>query len=82
MSAAEFDLFYGMQEKKLMVRVLFVCLGNICRSPMAEAVFAHKVRVAGLEDRIKADPARMGDWHIGQPPHRGTRALPLSEALP
>ena len=58
-----------------MVRVLFVCLGNICRSPMAEAVFAHKVRAAGLENEIEADSAGTGDWHIGQPPHRGTRAL-------
>ena len=58
-----------------MVRVLFVCLGNICRSPMAEAVFAHKVRAAGLEEVIEADSAGTGDWHVGQPPHRGTRAL-------
>ena len=58
-----------------MVRVLFVCLGNICRSPMAEAVFASKVKAAGLEGKIEADSAGTGDWHIGQPPHRGTRAL-------
>ena len=58
-----------------MVRVLFVCLGNICRSPMAEAVFAHKVRAAGLEEVIEADSAGTGDWHIGEVPHRGTRAL-------
>lgn len=58
-----------------MVRVLFVCLGNICRSPMAEAVFAHQVRAAGLEEVITADSAGTGDWHIGQPPHRGTRTL-------
>ena len=58
-----------------MVRVLFVCLGNICRSPMAEAVFAHKVKAAGLENEIQADSAGTGDWHLGQPPHRGTRDL-------
>lgn len=55
-----------------MVRVLFVCLGNICRSPMAEAVFMHKVKAAGLEDRIEADSAGTGHWHIGHPPHEGT----------
>ena len=58
-----------------MVRVLFVCLGNICRSPMAEAVFAHKVKAVGLEEVIEADSAGTGDWYVGQPPHRGTRAL-------
>lgn len=58
-----------------MVRVLFVCLGNICRSPMAEAVFAHQVRAAGLEKVIEADSAGTGDWHIGEQPHRRTRAL-------
>ncbi|WJH33380.1 low molecular weight phosphotyrosine protein phosphatase [Paenibacillus sp. CC-CFT747] len=58
-----------------MIRVLFVCLGNICRSPMAEAVFRHKVKEAGLENRIAADSAGTGDWHIGSAPHEGTRAL-------
>lgn len=60
---------------KKMVRVLFVCLGNICRSPMAEAVFRHKVRAAGLEEKIEADSAGTGHWHIGSPPHGGTRAM-------
>ena len=64
-----------------MVRILFVCLGNICRSPMAEAVFAHKVRAAGLEHEIEADSAGTGDWHIGQPPHQGTRALLKDRAI-
>lgn len=58
-----------------MIRVLFVCLGNICRSPMAEALFRHKVREAGLSDRIEVDSAGTGDWHIGKPPHEGTQRL-------
>jgi protein-tyrosine phosphatase len=58
-----------------MIRVLFVCMGNICRSPMAEAVFVHLVREAGLEAKIEADSAGTGDWHVGQPPHHGTRRM-------
>lgn len=53
--------------------VLFVCLGNICRSPMAEAVFRYKVKAIGLEDKVTVDSAGTGDWHVGHPPHEGTR---------
>ncbi|OXM83771.1 low molecular weight protein-tyrosine-phosphatase [Paenibacillus rigui] len=58
-----------------MAKVLFVCLGNICRSPMAEAVFRHKVAEAGLAGRIEIDSAGTGDWHTGEPPHEGTRTI-------
>lgn len=58
-----------------MIRVLFVCLGNICRSPMAEAVFMHKVKAAGLESTVSADSAGTGGWHEGEPPHSGTRKV-------
>ncbi|MDX8046894.1 low molecular weight protein-tyrosine-phosphatase [Gracilibacillus sp. S3-1-1] len=57
-----------------MINVLFICLGNICRSPMAEAVFRHLVKEKGLENQFVIDSAGMGDWHIGNPPHQGTRA--------
>ncbi|MFC5700054.1 low molecular weight protein-tyrosine-phosphatase [Cohnella faecalis] len=53
--------------------VLFVCLGNICRSPMAEAVFRDLVVHEKLENVIAIDSAGTGDWHIGKPPHEGTR---------
>ncbi|MCL6606242.1 MAG: low molecular weight phosphotyrosine protein phosphatase [Paenibacillus sp.] len=55
-----------------MVSVLFVCLGNICRSPMAEAVLRHKINDRGLSQKIVVDSAGTGDWHIGKPPHEGT----------
>jgi protein-tyrosine phosphatase len=71
MDAAARDHF-AMDKK---IRVLFVCLGNICRSPMAEAVFAHKVRTAGLDEVILVDSAGTGDWHIGETAHQGTRQV-------
>lgn len=58
-----------------MIRVLCVCLGNICRSPMAEAILRHRVAEAGLADRVVVDSAGTGDWHVGKPPHAGTRAV-------
>lgn len=50
------------------VKVLFVCMGNICRSPTAEAVFKQCVAAAGLQDRILSDSAGTHDYHIGKPP--------------
>jgi protein-tyrosine phosphatase len=50
--------------------VLFVCMGNICRSPTAEGVFRRSVDLAGLGDAIRADSAGTGDWHVGSPPDR------------
>ncbi|MBM7572416.1 low molecular weight protein-tyrosine-phosphatase [Aquibacillus albus] len=58
-----------------MIKVLFVCLGNICRSPMAEAVFRNMVREEGLEDHFEIDSAGVGHWHIGKAPHHGTRSI-------
>ena len=50
------------------VRLLFVCLGNICRSPTAEGTMRSLVRDAGLADRIELDSAGTGAWHAGSPP--------------
>jgi len=49
-------------------KILFVCLGNICRSPVAEAVFAHVAGQAGHGDRFELDSAATGSWHEGNPP--------------
>ncbi|TCD23917.1 low molecular weight phosphotyrosine protein phosphatase [Pseudomonas sp. IC_126] len=50
------------------MKVLFVCMGNICRSPTAEAVFRKCVQDAQLDDRISIDSAGTGDWHVGKGP--------------
>ncbi|ENN75093.1 hypothetical protein HUJ04_001231 [Dendroctonus ponderosae] len=55
---------------------LFVCLGNICRSPIADAVFSHLVKERGLADKWKVDSAAIGGWHAGNPPDsRASRTL-------
>jgi protein-tyrosine phosphatase len=62
-------------ERSKKIRVLFVCMGNICRSPTAEAVFRHAVQKAGLADLIECDSAGTHDYHIGEPPdHRAQKA--------
>lgn len=55
-------------------RLLFVCLGNICRSPAAEGVFLHLLEQEGLSDRFLVDSAGTGGWHVGQPADRRMRA--------
>lgn len=58
-----------------MIRVVFVCLGNICRSPMAEAVFRDLITRENLTDKIEVDSAGTSNWHVGKPPHEGTKKL-------
>jgi len=57
-----------------MVTVLFVCLGNICRSPTAEGVMAALLEAEGLRDRIAIDSAGTGAWHAGEAPDRRATA--------
>ena len=45
--------------------ILFICLGNICRSPLAEGVLQHKLSERGLQDQYIVDSAGTGDWHVG-----------------
>ena len=65
-----------------MVRICFVCLGNICRSPTAEAVMRHLVEEAGLDDRIAIESAGTGDWHVGGARDRRSRAVGAARGIP
>jgi protein-tyrosine phosphatase len=67
-----------------MVRVLFICMGNICRSPISQGVFENILRREGLEEEVFVDSAGTGNWHVGSPPDvraqrtAGLRGLDLS----
>ncbi|MEO0565251.1 MAG: low molecular weight protein-tyrosine-phosphatase [Chloroflexota bacterium] len=65
-----------------MISVLFVCHGNICRSPMAEAVFQQMVNDAGLGDQIRADSAGTIGYHAGETAHRGTLEVLRKHNIP
>ncbi|MFY0605170.1 MAG: low molecular weight phosphotyrosine protein phosphatase [Cyclobacteriaceae bacterium] len=69
-----------MSEKKL--KVLFVCLGNICRSPLAEAVFAHKVNNLGLSNKIETDSCGTAAYHIGASPDHRSIAVANQHGIP
>lgn len=56
------------------VSVLFVCMGNICRSPTAEGVFRHVLEEAGLADEVRVDSAGTHAYHVGEPPDRRSQA--------
>ena len=64
-----------------MVKVLFVCMGNICRSPTAEGVFRHKVKASGLEDRISIDSAGTHAYHVGNPPDPRAQSAALKRDI-
>jgi protein-tyrosine phosphatase len=65
-----------------MVRICFVCLGNICRSPTAEAVMRHLVKQAGLEKTIAIDSAGTGDWHVGGARDKRSHAVGAARGIP
>lgn len=68
------QLTSGGRATSARVRVLFVCMGNICRSPTAEGVFRYLVEQAGEEARIAIDSAGTHDYHVGQPPDERAQA--------
>jgi len=61
-------------DKKENISILFVCMGNICRSPTAEGVFRYHVTEAGLGDRVLIDSAGTHAYHVGEPPDRRAMA--------
>jgi protein-tyrosine phosphatase len=60
-------------------RLAVVCLGNICRSPIADVVLNKRVREAGLDDAVEVISAGTGDWHVGEPMDRRAAALLTAE---
>lgn len=64
-----------------MIRVLFVCSGNICRSPSAEGVFRALIAKQGLSGRIETDSAGTGDWHAGEPPDERSQEAALRRGI-
>ena len=64
-----------------MIKILFVCMGNICRSPTAEGVFRHKVVDAGLEDHIQIDSAGTIAYHAGHPPDQRAQKAALKRGV-
>jgi protein-tyrosine phosphatase len=64
-----------------MNRILFVCMGNICRSPTAEGVMRRLVREAGLEHEFEIESAGTGSWHAGDPPDRRATAAAATRGI-
>lgn len=67
--------------KLLPYKLLFVCLGNICRSPSAENIMNHLIRQAHLQDQILCDSAGTGGYHIGSPPDRRMTAAAAKRGI-
>lgn len=63
------------------LRLLVVCLGNICRSPMAEGALRARLEAAGLGDKVEVDSAGLGNWHAGRPPDRRAIACAASHGV-
>jgi protein-tyrosine phosphatase len=70
-----------MRRSLPVVRILFVCMGNICRSPTAEGVMRHLLEQEGLTGEIEVDSAGTGAWHAGSPPDRRATAAARARGI-
>jgi protein-tyrosine phosphatase len=70
-----------MSNSAVKTKVLFVCMGNICRSPTAEGVFRHKIEMAGMNDRVEIDSAGTHAYHVGEPPDQRAQAAALQRGF-
>lgn len=61
--------------------ILFVCLGNICRSPLAEGVMRHKLKLSGLDHQVRLDSCGTGAWHVGNQPDRRSMQVAASHGV-
>lgn len=64
-----------------MTRVLFVCMGNICRSPIAEGIFRERLRANGLTEDVATDSAGTHDYHVGKAPDRRAQAIMAQQGI-
>jgi protein-tyrosine phosphatase len=71
-----------MANARIPTRLCFVCMGNICRSPLAANVFRHKARLRGVEDHFEVESAGTGGWHAGEPPDVRARRTASAHGVP
>ena len=71
----------GMEERDSLKKIMFVCMGNICRSPLAEGVFRHQAREAGLLDQFEIASSGTGGWHVGNKPDRRMNAVAVKNGV-
>ena len=63
------------------IKVMFVCMGNICRSPLAEGVFRHRAAERGVADYFEVASSGTGNWHVGQAPDRRMRSTAVAKGV-